>query len=134
MESISESDSESGPDIAKIVGPVVPSVVLLILLSFLGLPRRAAIGPAANEEEPKENKPQLHSGCITRPRFELEGSTLMVPNGTSHKKDKAEMSANEPEAHEMSTDKKILRKPVSTQNTSGTWLSKDRQDSNSLDE
>lgn len=138
---LGEPEPESGPDIAKIVGPVVPSVVLVMLLGFLGLrwfkqrqARKASIGPAVNEEEAKEDKPQLHSDCITSLRFELEGSTPMVPHDNGHEKINAEMAANEPAAHEMSTDKKILRKPVGTQNTSGTQLPKDRQDSNSLDE
>lgn len=129
-------DSKSGPNIATIVGPVVPSVVLLLLVGFLGFrwfkrrrASKAATGPAPNEEDPKESKPQLHSDCITRPTFELEGSVPIVPDDTVHTKDKAEMSANEPAAHEMSGDKKISRKPVGLQIPGGTQLSEDRRNS-----
>ncbi|CAF3614519.1 unnamed protein product [Fusarium graminearum] len=121
---------------ATIVGPVVPSVVLLLLVGFLGFrwfkrrrASKAATGPAPNEEDPKESKPQLHSDCITRPTFELEGSVPIVPDDTVHTKDKAEMSANEPAAHEMSGDKKISRKPVGLQIPGGTQLSEDRRNS-----
>ncbi|KAL6354717.1 hypothetical protein LRP88_12061 [Fusarium phalaenopsidis] len=63
-----EPDSPPGPDIATIVGPVVPSVVLLIVLTFLGFrwykkrerikDQEAQIEP---DEEPKVEKAQLHS-------------------------------------------------------------------------
>ncbi|PCD39264.1 hypothetical protein FGRA07_00535 [Fusarium graminearum] len=134
-------DSKSGPNIATIVGPVVPSVVLLLLVGFLGFrwfkrrrASKAATGPAPNEEEPKESKPQLHSDCVTRSTFELEGSVPIVPDDTVHTKDKAEMSANEPAAHEMSGDKKISRKPVGLQIPGGTQLSEDRRNSIDLAE
>lgn len=133
---MSEPDSKSGPDIATIVGPVVPSVVLLLLVGFLGFrwfkrrrATKAATGPSPNEEEPDESKPQLHSDCITRPRFELEGSVPTVPDDTDHMKDKAEMSANEPAAHEMSGDKKISRKPVGLQVPDGNQVPEDRRNS-----
>ncbi|RBR24505.1 uncharacterized protein FIESC28_02701 [Fusarium coffeatum] len=112
----------SGPDIAVIIGPVVPSVVLLLLLGFLffrwykrrGI-NRAEQGPVANEEEPKEDKPQLHSDCIVRPTFELEGSAPKVPEEINmSSNEESEMPANEPAAHEMSADRKIQRKPVRT--------------------
>ncbi|KAI1070351.1 hypothetical protein LB507_010376 [Fusarium sp. FIESC RH6] len=109
----------SGLDIAVIIGPVVPSVVLLLLLGFLffrwskrrGL-RKAGQGIMDNGEDPKEDKPQLHSDCIARPTFELDGSGPVVREGNNMPmKEKSEMPANEPAAHEMSTDK-ITRKSV----------------------
>ncbi|UZP35010.1 hypothetical protein NXS19_002826 [Fusarium pseudograminearum] len=134
-------DSKSGPDIATIVGPVVPSVVLLLLVGFLGLRwfkrrrvNKAATGPTLDQEEPGEYKPQLHSDCIIRPTFELEGSVPTVPDDTVHTKHKAEMAANEPEAHEMSGDKKISRKPVGLQVPGGGQVSEDRRDSTDLAE
>ncbi|RFN54329.1 hypothetical protein FIE12Z_1455 [Fusarium flagelliforme] len=111
----SSTPNASGPDIAAIIGPVVPSAVLLLLLGFLlfrwykrrGM-KKAEQGPMANEEEPKGDKPQLHSDCIARPTFELEGSTLTLPEGNNRSmKEESEMPANEPAAHEMSADKKI---------------------------
>ncbi|KAI8656754.1 hypothetical protein NCS56_01280300 [Fusarium sp. Ph1] len=106
-----EPDSPPGPDIATIVGPVVPSVVLLIVLTFLGFrwykkrerikDQEAQIEP---DEEPKVEKAQLHSDCISRPTYELEGSTPFIPDPISP--DGAEMAANEVAAHEMPTDKK----------------------------
>ncbi|KAJ4317561.1 hypothetical protein N0V84_007306 [Fusarium piperis] len=106
-------DSPSGPDLATIVGPVVPSVVLLIVLIFIGFwwyKKREKIKDqeAQNEvdqEEPKVEKAQLHSDCISRPTYELEGSTPMVPDPISP--DGAEMAANEVAAHEMPTGKKL---------------------------
>lgn len=68
-------------------------------------------GPVPNEEEPKQDKPQLHSDCITRPTFELEGSMPAVTDFGSAAVKKSEMAANEPAAHEMAADK-IVRKPV----------------------
>lgn len=109
---IPEPDSPPGPDIATIVGPVVPSVVLLIVLIFLGFrwykkrerikDQEAQIEP---DEEPKVEKAQLHSDCISRPTYELEGSTPFIPDPISP--DGAEMAANEVAAHEMPTDKKL---------------------------
>ncbi|WAO94983.1 Hypothetical protein NCS54_01259000 [Fusarium falciforme] len=106
-----EPDSPPGPDIATIVGPVVPSVILLIVLTFLGFrwykkrerikDQEAQIEP---DEEPKVEKAQLHSDCISRPTYELEGSTPFIPDPISP--DGAEMAANEVAAHEMPTDKK----------------------------
>lgn len=106
-----EPDSPPGPDLATIIGPVVPSVVLLIVLAFLGFrwykkrerikDQEAQIEP---DEEPKVEKAQLHSDCISRPTYELEGSTPFIPDPIST--DGAEMAANEVAAHEMPTDKK----------------------------
>ncbi|EKJ79589.1 hypothetical protein FPSE_00274 [Fusarium pseudograminearum CS3096] len=134
-------DSKSGPDIATIVGPVVPSVVLLLLVGFLGLRwfkrrrvNKAATGPTLDEEEPGEYKPQLHSDCIIRPTFELEGSVPTVTDDTVHTKHEAEMAANEPAAHEMSGDKKISRKLVGLQVPGGDQVSEDRRDSTDLAE
>ncbi|KAI8655029.1 hypothetical protein NCS57_01250500 [Fusarium keratoplasticum] len=107
-----EPDSPPGPDIATIVGPVAPSVVLLIVLIFLGFrwykkrerikDQEAQIEP---DEEPKVEKAQLHSDCISRPTYELEGSTPFIPDPIPP--DGAEMAANEVAAHEMPTDKKL---------------------------
>lgn len=107
-----EPDSPSGPDLATIVGPVVPSVILLMVLVFIGFrwhkkrerikDQEAQMG--VNEEEAKVEKAQLHSNCIPRPTYELEGSTPMIPDPGSE--DGAEMAANEVAAHEMPTDKK----------------------------
>lgn len=69
-------------------------------------------GPIPNEEEPKQDKPQLHSDCIARPTFELEGSMPVVKDAHDVVVRKSEMAANEPAAHEMSADKRIARKPV----------------------
>ena len=75
--------------------------------------KKAEIGPVANEEEPKEDKAQLHSDCIARPTFELEGSAPTVSKeNSSSLNEESEMPANEPAAHEMSADKRIQRKPV----------------------
>ncbi|KAL2670785.1 hypothetical protein Neosp_014587 [[Neocosmospora] mangrovei] len=105
-------DSPSGPNLATIIGPVIPSVVLLIVLTFLGFrwykkkerikDQEAQIEP---DEEPKVEKAQLHSDCISRPTYELEGSTPFIPDPISS--DGAEMAANEVAAHEMPTDKKL---------------------------
>lgn len=74
---------------------------------------KAQIGPVADEEEPKEDKAQLHSDCIVRPTFELEGSAPTVPKENNVSlNEESEIPANEPAAHEMSVDKKISRKPV----------------------
>ncbi|KAJ3457521.1 hypothetical protein MRS44_014662 [Fusarium solani] len=112
-----EPDSPPGPDLATIVGPVVPSVVLLIVLTFLGFrwykkrerinDQEAQIQP---DEEPKVEKAQLHSNCISRPTYELEGSTPFIPDPISP--DGAEMAANEVVAHEMPTDKKLGERRV----------------------
>ncbi|KAJ4128935.1 hypothetical protein NW768_007460 [Fusarium equiseti] len=118
----SSSPEASDPDVAVIIGPVVPSVVLLLLLGFLffrwykrrGM-KKAAMGPVADEEEPKEDKAQLHSECIVRPTFELEGSAPTVSKEHNVSlNEESEMPANEPAAHEMSADKRIPRKPVRT--------------------
>ncbi|KAG5661816.1 hypothetical protein KAF25_004055 [Fusarium avenaceum] len=113
------SDPSSTPNLATIIGPVVPSFFLLLVLGFLAFrwyKRRQALktqkGPVPNEEEPKQDKPQLHSDCITRPTFELEGSMPAVTDFDSAAVKKSEMAANEPAAHEMDADKKIARKPV----------------------
>ncbi|UPL02330.1 hypothetical protein LCI18_013264 [Fusarium solani-melongenae] len=112
-----DPDSSPSPDLATIVGPIVPSVVLLIVLAFLGFrwykkrerikDREAQIEP---DEEPKVEKAQLHSDCISRPTYELEGSTPFIPDPTSP--DGAEMAANEVAAHEMPTDKKLGERRV----------------------
>ncbi|KAF4948537.1 hypothetical protein FSARC_13709 [Fusarium sarcochroum] len=106
---------DSGPKIATIVGPVVPSVVVLILaaaLGFLWYRRRQKKRPpteeARNDDKPKEEKPQLHSDCISRPTFELEGSMPEGPRPAADAATEAEMAANEVAAHEMSTDQKRL--------------------------
>ncbi|KAM0200019.1 hypothetical protein ACHAQI_011881 [Fusarium lateritium] len=111
--------SSQGPNLATIIGPVVPSLFLLCVLGFLAFrwyKRRQASktqeGPVPNEEEPKQDKPQLHSDCIARPTFELEGSMPPATDVGSGIVKKSEMAANEPAAHEMSTDKGISRKPV----------------------
>jgi hypothetical protein len=89
---------------------------VLGFLAFRWYKRRQALktqeGPIPNEEEPKQDKPQLHSDCIARPTFELEGSMPAVTDIDSATVRKSEMAANEPAAHEMSADKKIARKPV----------------------
>jgi flagellar biosynthesis/type III secretory pathway M-ring protein FliF/YscJ len=118
-----ELDTSANPNIATIVGPVVPSVVLLLLLGFLSFRwfrRRRATkeqqGPVPDEEEHKEDKPQLHSDCANRPTFELEGSVPVVVNiDTAATREKSEMAANEPAAHEMPIGKRISRKPASNQ-------------------
>lgn len=70
-------------------------------------------GLVANEEEPKGDKPQLHSDCIARPKFELEGSALTLPEANNRsRKEESEMPANEPAAYEMSADKKIAMNSV----------------------
>ncbi|EEU42030.1 uncharacterized protein NECHADRAFT_85860 [Fusarium vanettenii 77-13-4] len=109
---IEKPDNSSDPNVATIVGPVVPSVVLLIILAFLGLrwykkrekikDQEAQIQP---DEEAKVDKAQLHSDCVPRPTYELEGSMPIVIDPTSP--DGAEMAANEVAAHEMPTDKKL---------------------------
>ncbi|RSL43715.1 hypothetical protein CEP53_011579 [Fusarium sp. AF-6] len=107
-----EPDSPSSTNLATIIGPVVPSVVLLIVFSFLGFrwyKRRERVkdqeAQIEVDEEPKVEKAQLHSDCVSRPTYELEGSTPFVPDQVSP--DGAEMAANEVAAHEMSTDKKL---------------------------
>ncbi|KAM5356412.1 hypothetical protein ACJ41O_003058 [Fusarium nematophilum] len=99
------------PNIAAIVGSVVPSVVLLLLLAFLGLrwyrrrQRSRTQEPRVEDGEiPKEDKPQLHSDCVARPTYELEGSTPVVLSSPDPNA-KAEMAANEPAAHEKSAEK-----------------------------
>ncbi|KAM5359140.1 hypothetical protein ACJZ2D_014713 [Fusarium nematophilum] len=106
-----EQDRSSSPNIAAIVGSVVPSVVLLLLLAFLGLrwyrrrQRSRTQEPRVEDGEiPKEDKPQLHSDCVARPTYELEGSTPVVLSSPDPNA-KAEMAANEPAAHEKSAEK-----------------------------
>ena len=59
-----------------------------------------------DEEEPKNEKPQLHSDCITRPACELEGSVPAGSPEAAATPGKSEMAANEPGAHEMAADKR----------------------------
>ncbi|RSL77824.1 hypothetical protein CEP51_008735 [Fusarium floridanum] len=112
-----EPDSPSSPNLATIIGPVVPSVVLLIVFAFLGFrwykKRERVKDQEAQievDEEPKVEKAQLHSDCVSRPTYELEGSMPFVPDPISS--DGAEMAANEVAAHEMSTDKKLGERRV----------------------
>ncbi|KAJ3534154.1 hypothetical protein NM208_g7663 [Fusarium decemcellulare] len=100
------SDESSGPNVATIIGPVAPSVALLLILGFLGLRwyRRRQQSKARvtqveeGEDEPKFYKAQLHSDCAVRPTFELEGSMPVVLDPTA--RNEGEMPANEVAAHE----------------------------------
>jgi len=70
--------------------------------------KKAEQGLVANEEEPKGDKPQLHSDCIARPTFELEGSALTLPKANNRsRKEESEMPANKPAAHKISADDQI---------------------------
>ncbi|KAM0555908.1 hypothetical protein ACHAPJ_006310 [Fusarium lateritium] len=110
----SNDDDKPGPDIATIVGPVVPSVVVLILISLFGFlwyrrhqkKRRLRVDETGDEEKSKIDKPQLHSDCIRAPTYELEGSTPDGPKPTTDAATEAEMAANEVAAHEVSADQK----------------------------
>ncbi|KAH7131450.1 hypothetical protein B0J13DRAFT_562635 [Dactylonectria estremocensis] len=95
---------------ATIIGPVVAVVVvILILLGALFFWRRHRSKKNVNtpedphQEEPKYEKAQLHSDCISRgPTYELQGS-VPPPSSSTPSPSVAEMTANEVAAQELPT-------------------------------
>ncbi|KAI8655030.1 hypothetical protein NCS57_01250600 [Fusarium keratoplasticum] len=108
----SEAKDSSGRNQAWIAGPIVGSVVAVLILAGVGLwwyrRRKRTPKPPSSPQDIQESvhfdKPQLHSECIPRPSPGQVVTTLPVDQGQAHSYSYGEMPANEAPAYELSAE------------------------------
>ncbi|KAI8656755.1 hypothetical protein NCS56_01280400 [Fusarium sp. Ph1] len=110
--SASEEKGSSGRNQTWIAGPIVGSVVAVLILAGVGFwwyrrrkrTPKPPSSPQDNQESVQFDKPQLHSECIPRPSPGQVVTALPADQGHAHSYSYGEMPANEAPIYELSAE------------------------------